>query len=161
MTIHKPRRREPASWAAAIASSQPFTEAQATGIVNLVRIAWQRLREGTAEADHFIRIGCCINVASVRAEEIGSNTDVLASLAAAGAALVDCQDRRDRLGRYGLTGPGLQAVGAAIDVYEQVLRASSPKQMQLAEREVIRRLDTINNREQAWEQSRPKSGAHA
>ncbi len=134
------RHRAPKDWFAgnAILNSQVFSEADATTIVNRVRVAERRLRDGTAEPEHFIRLGCAINVASIRAEEI--DLSLIEILDAAGKALLDCQERRDRLGRYGMTGPGLLALGEALDVYEAVLRSSSPKQMQLAEQEVIRRL---------------------
>lgn len=134
------RNRAPKDWFAgnAILDSQVFSEENATTIVNRVRIAERRLRDGTADAEHFIRLGCAVNVASMRAEEI--DVGLIEILDAAGRALMDCQDRRDRLGRYGMTGPGLIALGEGIDAYEAILRASSPKQMQAAEKEVIRRL---------------------
>lgn len=126
-------------WAEIILSAQQFSEADATEIVNKVRAAYVCLRDGKADDMDFIRLACAINIAGVRAEEI--DRQLIDVFDAAGAALTDCQARHERIGRYGLTGPGLLQVDAGLDAYEAIVRASSPRQMQLAEREVVRRMD--------------------
>jgi hypothetical protein len=136
---------KPRYWhgAVAISNSQPFAEADATAIVNKVRVSFERLRNGAGEQDDFLRIGCAINVAHMRAQNIGGNAEVVAILNDAGLAMHDAQDRKDRIGRYGLTGPGQHAVAAGIDAYEAILRASSPRQMHAAQEALIRRLDRM------------------
>lgn len=135
------------SWAETILDSRPFTEADATSIVNKVRVALQLLLEGKADELAFIRLGCAVNVASIRAEQI--DPALVEILGTAGAALTEGQRIHDTHGRYGLTGPGRHQLAAGIDAYEAILRASSPKQMQLAEQEVIRRLTVKRPREPA------------
>lgn len=132
------RTVNPTAWASTILDRQPFSEAQATQIVNKVRVALQLLLDGQAESLHFITLGCAVNVASVRAEQIGD--ELVGILAKAGAAMTDAQRIHDTHGRYGLTGTGRQHLMAGIDAYEAILRESTPAQMQLAEREVVRRL---------------------
>ena len=126
------------AFAEAILDSQTFSEEDATKIVNRVRLAFTRLLEGTAEPDHFITLGCAVNVATIRAEAI--DPALVKILQGAGSALMECERINDVHGRYGLTGPGRQRLAEGIDAYEAILRASSPKQMQLAETEVLRRL---------------------
>lgn len=102
------------------------------------------LLDGKADPVHFITLGCAVNVASVRAEKI--SPELVGILAKAGAALTECQGIHDRHGRYGLTGPGRHQVSEGIEAYEAILRESSPKQMQLAEQEVLRRLGMLERK---------------
>lgn len=132
-----------ATLARLIYRSKPFTEAEATTIVNKVRAAMQCMREGVADFDDFIRLGAAINVSAARAEKIGSADDVQQVLTDAGAAMTACQLRHERTGRLGMTGPELTALATGIDAYEAILRASSPLQMHQAEQEVLRRLNAL------------------
>lgn len=129
------------SWALALYSSKPYPEADADKLVNVVRVALQLMLDGTAEAVHFMRCGCAINVAAVRAEQIGSNEEAMKSIWEAAEALTDAEGIHARHGKYGLTGPGRGRLAAGIDTYEAILRASSPRQMHLAEKELMRRLN--------------------
>lgn len=135
---HQARRE---SWADAISASQVFQPDEATRIVELVRIAHGRLLKGEADLETFVRVGCAINVASVRAEAI--SPELVEILSLAGAAMNDSQERADRVGRYGLTGPGILALQDGIDAYEAIVRASSPLQMQQAADEVTRRVNLL------------------
>jgi len=132
------------TWAATIIDRRPFSEADATAIANKVRAALVLLLDGKADPVHFITLGCAVNIASIRAEAI--SPDLVAILAAAGEAMNECQRIHEQHGRYGLTGPGRHALAAGIDAYEAILRASSPRQMQLAEQEVLRRLGILERR---------------
>lgn len=141
MNRKRPRRQaNSTSWAHVIFGSQLFSDADATSIVIKVRVALQLLLDGNAGGEDFIRVGCAVNVASVRAEQIGDSAALLATLAQAGHALKDCERIHDVHGRYGLTGPNRIHLAAGIDAYEALLRASTPRQMHEAEQEVIRRL---------------------
>lgn len=130
--------RRNSAWAERIAASRPFEEADAEKIIIQVNVAHRRLLDGTAEADHFLRLGCAVNIAAVRAEEI--DRSLIDILDAAGAALNEGQALHERHGRYGLTGPGIAQLAAGIDAYAAILRASSPMQMEQAQAEVVRRL---------------------
>jgi hypothetical protein len=136
------RHRIPKTWHAgtAVLNSTVFTKEDADAIVDLVRIAHGRLLKGDAEQIHIIRIGCALNVAAVRAEAIGNSQPMLVSIDAAGKALTEADARLEVHGRYGLSGPGIAQLAAGIDAYEDIVRASTPKQMQDAEKEVVRRL---------------------
>ncbi|MNY35119.1 hypothetical protein D3C86_1695040 [compost metagenome] len=89
--------------------------------------AFCQLRAGSIDDDMFDRLAACINVGLVRAEQI--DPVCVAPMVAARDALIRCDGIRGRHGRYGFDGPGLQAVAAALDVYEEILRNSTPQQM--------------------------------
>ncbi len=137
------RRANPASFAFIVQSSQPFSEARATVIVNELRVALLRLLEGTADEIHFMRLGVAVNLAAIRAEGMENNAGAVEILMAAGEALKEAERINDVHGRYGLTGPGRHALAQGVDAYEVVLRASSPRQMHLAEQELGRRLTAL------------------
>lgn len=90
-----------------------------------------------------------LGVASIRAEEIGSDdmerNPALAYLAIATRALIAVKARYDRTGVWGLAGVERQALVAGVDVYEEILAASSPAQMEAATAERHRRLQEQNH----------------
>ena len=47
-------------------------------------------------------------------------------------ALIRCDDIRGRHGRYGFDGPGLLAMAAGLELYEEMVRNSTPQQMREA-----------------------------
>lgn len=136
-------------------ASRQYTEAAADAVMVPVRTALQRMLDGTAEPLHFTRVATAINVAGIRAQQIGQTPEVEAVLAAAGQALTESQGIHERHGRYGMTGPGRQAITAGIDAYEAILRASSPRQMHEADMALMRYLDQRIGR------LRAKKKAHA
>lgn len=142
----KRRTANPFSWTTALWSSVPHTDQKATELMNATRAALVRLLDGTAEDKHFMRLGVDINLAAIRAGQIGATQEVTDILNAAGEALKDCERFHGAGGRYGLTGPGRQHLAAGIDAYEAILRASSPRQMHLAEQELGRLLSRMEAR---------------
>lgn len=77
----------------------------------------------------------CIGIAQIRTLDIGGPlaNDVMQDLNDAAMALRRTRDRWERMGKWGLDGPGLQALPVALDHYETILRASSPQQMENAQ----------------------------
>jgi hypothetical protein len=99
--------------------------------------AFATLREGSADDSLFDDLACAINVGLVRAEQIDPLLEGI--MLAARDAMLQADDIRGRHGRYGFTGPGLQAMAEALDAYDAILRASTPHQMNAALRVVIAR----------------------
>lgn len=124
----------------AIAASQDTTPEHADGIMKPVRAALQALLDGKAGETEYRRVGSALNVATIRAKQIGDNADAVQVLQAASFAMLDCLRIRHAHGRYGLTGPGRLAIQDGIDLYETILRGSTPRQMYDAERELERML---------------------
>lgn len=83
-----------------------------------------------------------VDVAHIRYLQIQPTHDnpVTPPLLEAKAALSEMRQRRERTGRWGLAGPERAVLAHAIDLYEEVLLASSPAQMNKAAR---MRLDGI------------------
>jgi hypothetical protein len=106
-------------------SEQP--EANANRIMLTLRVAFEKLKSGTEDHDQFDRLAAAINVGLIRAEPI----DPLAekTMAAGVQAMMACGCIFERHGRYGFTGPDLLAMNDALDLYENILRLSTPKQM--------------------------------
>jgi hypothetical protein len=120
----------PTTWAAVIGARQPMEEAVGDDIMTRLHSAFAELRSGSTDDDPFDRIAAAINVGIVRAEQIDELC--VAPMLAARDALLRCDDIRGRHGRYGFDGPGLQATAAGLEVYEEMLRNSTPQQMREA-----------------------------
>ena len=132
---YRPRPVDPQAAEFAVMAHRQMDPDRATQIVNHVRAAYQRMREGNGDGRDYDVLGAALNVAVVRAERIGSGQPIVDGITAAMAALRGA----DRGERYGFTGPGILSMNCGIDLYEQVLQASTPRQMADATDEVVRR----------------------
>jgi len=117
----------PAVWAQLIAARQDTHPETVTEVMTKLHDAFCRLRDGSTDDDLFDRLASCINVGLIRAEQI--DAVCVTPMVAARDALIRCDGIRGRHGRYGFDGLGLQAVVTALDVYEEMLRNSTPQQM--------------------------------
>lgn len=133
------RRADPNAMFRVIQGSRPYGEANpkaATGIMVKLRLALQRLSDMATPDDDIQdhdELMHALAVALVRSHEIaGSGNPCKEPLMAGVKALQRASERRARKGRWGLDGPGIQELREALDIYEEVLMASSPKQMQTA-----------------------------
>lgn len=136
-TRRKPHQASTTSWAYAIAANWEMDQAHATQIMIKVRSAFERMKGGSTDTDDFDLLAGCINVGIVRSEKI----DPLAvEYMLAGRTALEEADRifGDHQ-RYGFTGQGLMNMGDALDLYEQLLRKSTPRQMQEATDESSKR----------------------
>lgn len=126
----KRRGANPTSWAEIIAARQPMTHSVADDVMAKLYSAFGDLKAGSTDDDLFDRLAAAVNVGIVRAEQI--DQACVAPMLAARDALVRCDDIRGRHGRYGFDGPGLLAMAAGLEVYEEMVRNSTPQQMRLA-----------------------------
>lgn len=122
----------------AIAAVQPFPQEAITRILIKVHESFDDLKKGGTDCDHFDRMAAMLNVGLVRAESIGKPAEQI--FLRAQMALRESDDIYGRHGRFGFTGPGLEAMVDAIALYEQVLTLSTPRQMDDAQKECIRRI---------------------
>lgn len=123
----KHRAKNPTTWAAAIAARQRMAPAVADDIMAKLYSAFGDLKAGSTDDDLFDRLTAAINVGIVRAEQIAPACVV--PMLAARDALIRCDEIRGRHGRYGFDGPGLLAMAAGLEVYEEMVRKSTPQQM--------------------------------
>jgi hypothetical protein len=132
-------QRNPTSWAATIAACQPMSKAVADDIMTKLHMAFTDLRNGSTDGDLFDRLAATVNVGIIRAEQI--DPLCVGPMLAARDALVRCDEIMARHGRYGFDGPGLQAIAAGLEVYEEMLRNSTPQQMREAMSTSIARMN--------------------
>lgn len=71
---------------------------------------------------------------------IATANELLLTLNAAAQGLLRSRQRHAESGRWGLDGPALEALSGAIEIYEEVLRASSAQQMEYAQGARLRAL---------------------
>jgi len=126
----KRRVKNLTSWAETIAARQPMARAVADDVMAKLYSAFGDLKAGSTDDDLFDRLAAAINVGIVRAEQIAPAC--VAPMLTARDALMRCDDIRGRHGRYGFDGPGLLAMAAGLDVYEEMVRNSTPQQMREA-----------------------------
>lgn len=135
---HAKRAARPTAWFDAIASSRPPPEEHATTVVNRVRTAFEALKNGSTDCAQFDRLAACINVGLIRAEQI--DPFAVQTMVAAIEAMARCDAIYGKHRRYGFTGPDLNAVADAVSMYEDILRNSTPHQMDAAVHESARRM---------------------
>lgn len=123
----------------AITASTPFPDAEVQRIMLNVYAAYDELVAGRGTDEHFNRIAVVLNIGVIRAEDGGNGAPAVAVFKDAQQALMECDALQARHGRYGFTGPGLQAMREALILYEDILRASTPLQMHQGQQEVMRR----------------------
>lgn len=135
----KPRPMEvPCPVRAVIGSRQPITAAEAQQLVDETRAALRSLLAGTASDKEFSRVAVDVNIGYALASR-GRGGDITGDLfARAGHALNEADRMRREHGRYGL-GDAAHRISLceAIDLWEEILRESSPLQVQQAEEAVI------------------------
>jgi hypothetical protein len=139
------RRASAATFGATLAARQVHPNARGDDITAKLYSAFADLKAGSTDDELFDRLASTFNAALIRAESIDELC--LAPLQDAADALHRCDAIRGRHGRYGFDGPGLQAMAAGLEVCEEIIRNSSPKQMFDAFGESIAR--TYRQREEA------------
>lgn len=123
-----------------IAMHQPYSDPanvpDADRIMAEIRLDLYQLENGRVKADdyvHFYSLCDAIGSAQMRCIEIdGDNSAPMSLLNAAGQALHRCLKRRDSTGRWGLDGPAIHELADGLEVYETILRESTPAQMRAA-----------------------------
>jgi hypothetical protein len=128
----------PRSWFDAVVNSRPPPEDHATTVMNKIRAAFEALKNGTTDCALFDRLAATINVGLIRAEAI--DPFVVQTMVSAVEAMGRCDEIYGRHKRYGFQGPDLHAVADAVNMYEGILRNSSPHLMEQAVLESARRI---------------------
>lgn len=110
-----------------LAANTEQPKENADRIMVAIRLAFEKLKTGSASGEDFDRVSAAINVGLIRAELI----DPLAkeTMVKGVGALMRCADIHSRHGKFGFTGPDLELMNDAVTLYEGILRLSTPKQM--------------------------------
>lgn len=120
-----------------IHNSKPAPPAEVSRVMVHVRMAYEHLKTGDGQQHDYQIVIHAVNVGMVRAEAISPH--LVSYFLAGGEAMLESARLHTTHGRYGFTGPGILAMNAALEFYEQMLQLSSPNQMHDAAIEVERR----------------------
>ena len=126
----KRRRINSTAWAETIVQNRPTAPHLADQAMAKLYSAFADLKAGSVDHDLFDRLASAINIGMIRAEKIDPLCEQ--PMLAARDALIRCDAICNRHGRYGFDGPGIQAVATGLEVYEEILRKSTPAQMNAA-----------------------------
>lgn len=87
-------------------------------------------------------IAHCIGITQIRVLDMGgvNANDAMGRLNLAASALLRARQRWERTGQWGLDGPAITDLHDALDIYEAILRGSSPQLMEDAQ---MIRLDQV------------------
>lgn len=120
--------KDPFVLARTIALTAPFNEYEQRQLNLPLRLAFDALTKGTATLEDLHSLILTANVTVVRC----ANSPMEGIATKALDALRRASERYDRLGKVGLDGPGLSEVEQGIELHEELVRLSSPKQMREA-----------------------------
>lgn len=121
-----------------ISELRPFDTAERLNLALPPRVAFESMRDGKGSDGDFDTLAAVVNVAMVRCEEIGQEGVELCQEAQ--DCLMETKARRERTGYWGFDYKALQSIPLAIDLHEQLLELSTPRQMMNAMREVVKRM---------------------
>ena len=125
--------------------ARPFDAGDTTDQHIKTRACFERLADGTADADDFGRVAIAINLAKVRALEI--DRALADELEAAQDAMTALRKRQERWGKWDMLPSERTEIVHALSAAEAIADASSPLQMQIA-MDVVRR-SVLNNMRKA------------
>lgn len=117
----------------AVLLCQDFDSEAAAAVCNAIRLAWHRVTIGVGTLEDLELLSDAANIVTLEGARLG---EPLASVAYHAAVAIEAMDqRRQRTGRIGPDHAALAAVPDMLDVYCQMVAASTPKaMMQLANR---------------------------
>lgn len=138
------------TWISAIERCRPFdadpvvpgfegTDVNARAAALMVRESLDNMlshQTPPCDAQDYNNLRHAVDVAHIRALQIqkGEDNPMHAPLMAAKAAMKRVKERREASGRWGLSGQDRAALIEAVDLYQTILEASSPAQMDAAAR---------------------------
>lgn len=135
-----------------------------------LRLGLQQMIDMTLPSDDYKAHDClshAIAVAHIRAVQIagrGDDNPALPILRDAAAALSRTCDRWHKTKKWGLDGPAIQKLKDAVNLYEEILMASTPRQMQDAFDIRLARLEElqkINHQKEQAERESKKVPEHS
>lgn len=135
----KRRHVDPLGGLRLINELKPFDQTEQLSLALPPRVAFEAIRDGRGVEGDFDTLAAVVNVAMVCCEQIGQEGVELCREAQ--EALMVVKARHQTTGRWGFDYRALQAIPPAVELHEQLLELSTPKQMMDAMREVVRRMN--------------------
>ena len=125
----------------AIWSNQPYQDVEKTALKVQAKAAWERMRTGAGTKQDWDALAWISNACLIRGEKIDPLCVEMCGLAQ--DALISIRARYDRLGKFGVDAEALENIPPLIDFYSDLLDLSTPKQMQNAVMESVKRIRKI------------------
>lgn len=135
----KRRHIDPTGGLRVISELKPFDDTEVLELALPPRVAYQSIKDGRGSDGDFDTLAVVVNVSLIRCEAIGQDGVELCKEAQ--DALMHMKARRLSTKRWGLDYQAMQSLPAVIDLHEQLLELSTPRQMMEAMREVMRRMN--------------------
>lgn len=141
---------------ASLPYSDPVNEADGHKLMASHRTQLQHLLDHTLSAgdtEAHDAMSHVIGMAQIRVMEMGGDgaNDVMTRLNEAAYALQRTRERWEKTQAWGLDGPARSAMVDAMDIYEALMWASTPKQMQRAQNLRLERLAEIERKQKLKE----------
>ena len=137
---HPPRRRkytaDPGAMFKVLNRLQPFTESELLQLELPIRISFEALKTGKGTERDWSDLAAACNVTIVRSHEIAPQCVAVAE--AGSDALMRMWNRAQVHGVWIFDGLALAEVAAVVDLHEQIIRLSTPEQMIIAMRKVVK-----------------------
>lgn len=130
----------PAAWQQTVDMQHRMTDDQLRDLGFAVHLAIERMRLGCSLEEDFGALAAAANVSLILCER-GVAADQIDLVKRGQDALVFAAERNRRLGKWGFSGPEMQAVNAVIALHEQQIAAVPRALCRDAMREAIRRAD--------------------
>lgn len=126
-----------------ISAHIPFEQREITQLAVPPRLSIEAIRYGKGTESDFDTLACIVNVCLIRTEQIGGDkTNAMKVCHDAMEALMKMKDRAHRTGKIGFGVGEMDALVNALDLHEQFIELSTPKQMADALREVLSRIQS-------------------
>jgi hypothetical protein len=119
--------KNPLSAFEVIAANKEQPVENADRIMVEIRMAYEKLKMGTGDHEQFDRLAAALNVGMIRAEQIDPRA--VPTMKSGVAAMMRCDGRYSERGAYGFSRTDEACMNDAIDLYEGIVRLSTPKQM--------------------------------
>lgn len=121
-----------------VARHQDARPQSVVGLMLELHECFDALKNGSSDDELFDRLASSMNTALIRAESIGQ--EAVDVILAAHTAMNECRDIYMRHGRFGFTGTGLQAMAEGLELYQQIVSLSTPRQILEAADQAHRRV---------------------
>lgn len=110
-----------------IGKAQTLTPAEQAECALPVRLAWEALRNGTANGNDYRSLSDAIQICTAASEFIDPFLEE--TCFAAAAALCGIADRYERIKRLGVDAAALRDIPPALEFYEELLRTANAGQL--------------------------------
>jgi len=135
----KKRRIDPMGGLRLISELKPFDQAERTNLSLPVRMAYEAVKSGRGDENDMDTLAAIVNVSLIRCEQ--EYPDYIDVCKEAQQAVMHIKDRYLKSGKLGMSGQDMQDLLPVLDLHEQLIELSTPKQMMDAMKEVLKRID--------------------